>query len=281
MASDVLDRAAADEPDELTAEALVPRPTFLQRHERWILPSATIAAILVAWEVYGRLSDINPLFFSYPSRIWVALVLWVRGPFLTDLATSGTEFGVGMLIGLLGIPVGLVVGSVRRLRAALDPIIDGLYSTPMLALTPLFVIWFGLGIVSKVAVVALMAFFPLVINTAEGVSTVERSLLRAARSFGANRTQTYVDVIFPATLPFIVSGMRLAIGRAIVGVVIGEFIAAVDGIGYRIRATAGVFNTPAYLAGVGVLIVASVLLNLALKRLEKRLAPWRLGQRTT
>lgn len=271
--------ATATPAEELTADALVPEPTTLQRYERLFLPTVTIVAILALWELYGQVTEINPLFFSYPSRIFTALVEWVRGPFFGDLATSATEFGIGMLIGLLGIPLGLVIGSVRRLEMAFDPIINGLYSTPMLALTPLFVIWFGLGIASKVAVVALMALFPLLINTAEGVTTVDRNLVRAAQSFGANRLQTYVDVIFPSTVPFIVSGMRLAIGRAIVGVVIGEFIAAVDGVGYRIRATAGVFNTPAYLAGVAVLIVASVLLNLLLKRLEKRLAPWRAGQR--
>ncbi|HEY9565491.1 MAG TPA: ABC transporter permease [Nocardioides sp.] len=192
-----------------------------------------------------------------------------------DLATSGHEFVVGLALGAIGIPAGLIVGSVRRLGLALDPIINGIYSTPTLALTPLFVIWFGLGIESKVAIVFIMAFFPLLINTAAGVKTVDDRLIQAARSFGAGRIHLYRDVIFPGTLPFIISGIRLAIGRAIIGVVIGEFIASVEGIGYRIRAAAASFKTDEYLAGVMILIVISIVLNVLLKALERRLAPWR------
>lgn len=169
----------------------------------------------------------------------------------------------------------MIIGSVKRLSLALDPLINAVYSTPTLALTPLFVIWFGLGLASKVAIVTLMVFFPLVINTAAGVRTVDRQLVNAARLFGAGKLELYRDVIFPGTLPFIVSGMRLAIGRAIIGVVIGEFIASVEGVGYRIRAAAATFRTAEYLAGVMVLVVFSIGLNVLLKAAESRLARWR------
>lgn len=249
--------------------------SWLRRHERGLLPAATAVALLAAWELYGRLGSINPLFFSYPSHIAQALVDYARGPLPTDLAVSSLEFAVGFALASVAVPLGLVIGTVRRLRLALDPLINGLYATPLLALTPLLVLWFGIGVVSKIAIVALMAFFPLVISTIEGVVTVDTSLLRAARSFGANRWQLHRDVIFPSVLPFVVSGTRLAIGRAIMGVVIGEFIAATAGIGYRIAEAAGVFDTSRLLAAVAILVLAAVLLNLLLKTAETRLARWR------
>lgn len=258
-----------------THEDLIPTPGFFARWAYILLPAVTMVLILAVWEIYARVKGINPLFFSYPSEIWRGFVTWYQGPLFGDLKTSATEFVVGLLLGAIGIPVGLVIGSVRRLSLALDPLINGLYSTPTLALTPLFVIWFGLGLQSKVAIVTILAFFPLVINTADGVRTVDRQLVQAARSFGAHRIQLYRDVIFPGTLPFIVSGIRLAIGRAIIGVVIGEFIASVDGVGYRIRAAAASFRTAEYLAGVMVLIIFAIALTSLLKVAERRLAPWR------
>ena len=145
----------------------------------------------------------------------------------------------------------------------------------MLALTPLFVVWFGLGIASKVAVVFLMAVTPLLINTIAGVSTVDTGLMRAALSFGAGPLALYRDVILPASTPFIVAGIRLAVGRAIVGMVLGEFIASVGGVGYRILNAAALFQTAQYLAGVFLLVVASLILNALIGVLERRVAPWR------
>lgn len=270
-------RKATDQslPEEITAADIAPPVTFFARHERLLLPLLTMLAILAAWELWGRLGNISPLFFSYPSRIVGGFLSLARTTLVEDMRVSGIEFALGLAIALIGVPFGMLVGSTRRLRLALDPIINGAYATPTLTLTPLFVIWFGLGIVSKVALVAIMAFFPLVINTIEGVRTVDPTLIRAVRTFGARRREVYTDVVFHAIVPFIVSGLRLAIGRAIIAVVIGEFIAATAGIGYRIRAMAAVFRTSEYLAGVIVLVSAALLLNMALKKLEAHLAPWR------
>lgn len=249
---------------------------LLVRHERLALPLLVVAAVLTGWEAAGRLGHIDPLFFSYPSAMWQALLELAAGPLARDVRTSALEFagGLGLAIAV-AVPSGLGIGASRRLQHALDPIIDALYATPILALTPLFVLWFGLGMASKVAVVALMAFFPLLINTAEGVKTVDRTLVQAVRSFGAGRWDVYRDVIVPSVVPFMVSGLRLAIGRAVMGVVIGEFIAATEGLGYRIRAAATMFETSRYLAAVAVLVVTSALLNIAVRRVEDRLAGWR------
>lgn len=251
------------------------RPTWFKKRERLVLPLAALALIVAAWEAAGQAGMINPLYFAYPSQIVPAFADWWANGMLTDLTASAKAFSLGLTIALVGVPIGVVIGSVRRLDLALDPIINALYSTPMVALTPLFVIIFGLGLPATSAVVALMAVFPLLILTIEGVKTVDKSLLRATVSFGANRWDVYRDVMLPSIVPFIVSGLRLAIGRGIIGVVIGEFIGAVAGVGYRIRADAGVFNTPRYLAGILVLVAVSVTLNVGLRRLERVMSPWR------
>lgn len=252
-----------------------PGPVRRLLAQQTLLPAATLVVLLLAWELYGRLGGIDPLFFSYPTRIWQGLLELAAGPLAGDLQTSATELALGLTIALPGIPLGVVVGRTRTLRAALDPLINGLYATPILALTPLLVIWFGIGMASKVAVVALMAFFPLVITAIEGATTVNPDLIRAARSLGASRWRISQDVILPGILPFLVGGLRLAIGRAIMGVVIGEFIAAVDGLGYRIRLAAEAFRTDQYLAGVAILVAVAIVMNAGLKTLEARLATWR------
>jgi NitT/TauT family transport system permease protein len=275
------DQAAAVPPDEeqsraaLTSIMQATRPSWWKRRERVLLPTAALIVILACWEAAGQLGLINPLYFAYPSQILPAFGDWAENGMAADLAASGKAFGIGLSLALVGVPIGVVVGSFKKLDLALDPIINALYATPMVALTPLFVIIFGLGLPATSAVVALMAVFPLLILTIEGVKTVDKSLLRATRSFGANQREVYRDVMLPSIVPFIVSGLRLAIGRGIIGVVIGEFIGAVAGVGFRIRADAGVFNTPRYLAGILVLVAVSVALNVALRRLERTLSPWR------
>jgi taurine transport system permease protein len=263
------------QPEPITAEALARPQSFYSRNEASILPWIALVVLIVGWEVYGRLGNLSPLFFSYPSEIAEGWLELARSTLLHDLRISGIEFALGLGIALIAVPVGMVIGSIRRLRLAVDPLVNALYSTPILALTPLLVIIFGLGIASKVAIVAIMAFFPLLISTIEGVGTVDPSLQRAARSFGANQLDMYRDVVFPAIIPFLISGLRIAIGRAIIGVVIGEFIGATAGIGYRIRALASVFKTPEYLAGIVTLMTIAVVLNVLLKVLEKRVAAWR------
>lgn len=256
------------------------RSTALRRQrqdrlERWLLPTLLVVLLFGVWELAGLIYHPNPLFFSYPSKIAVALVAYASNGLWSDLAVSATEWAIGMAIALTAIPLGMVIGRSRRLIYALDPLINALYATPILALVPMFVIWFGLGIESKVAIVAVIAFFPLIITIIEGARTVDKVLVDAVRSFGATSRDVYLDVITPGILPFIVSGMRLAIRSGIIGVVIGEFLGAIGGIGYSIRVFASVFQTASYLAGVLILVGISVILNVLLKMAERRLTPWR------
>lgn len=252
------------------------RRHWVARNQQRLLPVATVVVILALWEVLGRLAHWNPLFFSYPSQIWSGFVELAGGPLWSDLRVSGSEFVLGMVLSvLIAVPAGLVLGSSRHLYWAFDPIVGALYSTPVLVLAPLLVIWFGLGIASKVAIVVILSTFPIMINLTEGVRGTDRVLLRAAASFGATRRHLYRDVVLPSVTPFFITGLRLAVGRAMIGVIVGEYIASTQGIGFQINADAELFATARYLAGVMVIVVFSVAVMELLKLLEKRMAPWR------
>lgn len=258
------------------ARKVPPRQGWLERHRSRLLPVATVVAILAIWQVLGVTVRFNPLFFSYPSAIWTGFIQLVDGPLAKDLQVSGTEFILGMGISIaIGVPCGLVMGMSRNLYYAFDPVVSALYSTPVLVLAPMLVIWFGLGITSKVAIVVILSTFPILINLTEGVRNTDPAILRAARSFGASRLRIYRDIVFPASAPFLVAGLRLALGRALIGVVVGEYIASTTGIGYQINSDAEVFATSRYLAGIAIILVFAVVSMELLKLLERKLAPWR------
>lgn len=258
-----------------------PKAHWFNRRRAQLLPVVTAVLILLVWELLGRTMHWNPLFFSYPSKIWSGFLSLAGGPLLGDLQVSGTEFALGMAISIaIAVPLGLVMGTVRNFYYAFDPIVSALYSTPVLVLAPLLVIWFGLGIASKVAIVVILSVFPIAINLTEGVRNTDRTLLSAARSFGASRWRIYRDVLFPSVVPFFVTGLRLSLGRAMIGVVVGEYLASTKGLGFQINSDAEVFATARYLAGIAVILVFSVLCTELLKLLERRLAPWGQASRT-
>ncbi|TDF93223.1 ABC transporter permease [Paenibacillus piri] len=239
-------------------------------------PVITICTILLVWEVIGNLGFIDPFLFSWPSKIMKSMWQFtLNGVVFRHLMISMIEVGVGFIIALIGIPIGLALGYWRKLDYAFDPIIIALYTTPIVALTPLFILWFGLGTLSKIMMVFTMSIFPILINTMAGVKTTEASLLKAARSYGANELQIFREVIFPSSLSYIITGIRLGIGRAMIAMVVAEMLASTQGIGYAIRHASELFKTGEYLGYVAVLMVLSVLLNQLLKLLERKISPWR------
>jgi ABC-type nitrate/sulfonate/bicarbonate transport system permease component len=239
-------------------------------------PFFTILAILVIWEIVGLTGLIDPFMFSWPSKIILeAWFFTVNGSVFKHLLISLFELGIGFGLALIGIPIGLAVGYWRKLEYSFDPIITALYTTPMVALTPLFIIWFGLETLSKVMMVFTMSIFPILINTMTGVKMTEPSLIKAAKSYGASEFQMFKEVIFPSTMSYIMAGIRLGLGRAMIAVVVAEMLAANKGIGYAIRHASELFRTAEYLAYVGVLMVVSVLLTEWLKVIERKISPWR------
>lgn len=239
-------------------------------------PMVTLIIILVIWELCGWLNWIDPFMFSWPSKILIQM--WdftLSGEVFKHLAVSAIEVSFGFAMALIGIPIGLMMGYWKKLELAFDPFVTALYTTPMIALTPLFVLWFGLETLSKVMMVFALSIFPILINTMSGVKMTDASLIKAARSYGASEFQIFKEVIFPSAIPLIITGIRLAIGRALIAVVVAEMLSGNVGIGFAIRHASELFQTAEYLAYVVVLMIVSVLLTELLKILEKKLAPWR------
>jgi NitT/TauT family transport system permease protein len=234
----------------------------------------------VVWEIVARYVVANPLFFSPLSAVFVAAVaLWSSGELQQHMLTSFIEFAGGFLLAcVLGILCGIAMASSRWLRDCFDPWVSMLYATPTIALGPLFILWMGIGLASKIAIIVLISMFPILINTMAGVRAADRTLIEVARSFGASSAQIYWKIRLPTALPFIIAGLRVSVARALVGVVVAELFGARDGLGFLIVASAQSFDTAGLFVGVLVLAVWGVLAVEFLKWLERWLAPWRFAQ---
>lgn len=233
-----------------------------------------VALILLVWEITGPF--ISSIFFSYPSRIAIAFVeLTASGELPYYLAQSLEVMLYGLLSAIVvGIPLAVAMARIRKLDWALDLPINALYATPMVALVPLLVLWFGIYLKAKIIVVFLFAVFPILINTYQGVRECDKSMLEVARSFRSSEWQVWQDVLLPFALPFIAAGIRLAIGRGLVGMVIAEFYTTISGLGFMITRYANVFEMDKTFVPVFVLMILGVSLTTALKWLERRIAPW-------
>jgi ABC-type nitrate/sulfonate/bicarbonate transport system permease component len=235
---------------------------------------ASLAVVLLAWEGFGR--DINPVFGSYPSAIAVAFVdLTWSGKLGTALIESLQPFVAGYGLAILsGVPLGLVIGRYRVVAAALGIYVTAGYAMPLVALVPLLVLWLGLGFAVKTAVVFLMSVFPVCINTWLGVTAVPRSLIDVGKSFVAPDTVILRRIILPATLPYIMAGIRLAVGRAVVAMVIAEFYTSLSGLGAIIQNAANSFDTATMFVPIVVLLVMAVGLTGLIGAVERLVAPW-------
>jgi ABC-type nitrate/sulfonate/bicarbonate transport system permease component len=250
--------------------------SFLQKNERPILAGGTALAFLVLWEALPAFGLVNPFFTSSPTRILAAAQWLFAHGLWNDIRVSLTEFALGMgLAILLSLPIGLLLGWYRRLNAMFEPFITMLNATPRVALLPLVILWLGIGIESKVAAVFLGAFFPLVVNLMAGVRTVDETLLKCARSFGASDRQVFSTLIMPSCVPFFVAGMRLALGRGLVGVVVGEMLAATAGIGYMMNLASSTFQMDKVFVGLLLLAGFGYVFTEILKRLETKFDSWR------
>lgn len=248
------------------------QPPFWQR--RPFYRYGFLLLILVLWELLGPL--VNPIFFSYPSKIALAFYhLTASGELLYYLMQSLQVllYGLGFAI-VIGIPLAVLMARVKPVDWALDLPINALYSTPMVALVPILVLWFGIHLQAKVIVVFLFAVFPILINTYQGVRECDRNMLEVARSFRATEWQMWRDVLLPFAVPYIAAGVRLAIGRGLVGMVIAEFYTTITGLGFMITRYANIFEMDKTFVPVIMLMVLGVTLTAGLKRLERRVAPW-------
>jgi NitT/TauT family transport system permease protein len=233
-----------------------------------------LVLILLLWEILGPL--VNPIFFSYPTKIAAAFVSLTVSGELPHYLLQSLEvlfYGLGIAIAI-GIPLAVVMARVRPIDWALDLPVNALYATPMVALVPVLVLWFGIYMKAKIIVVVLFSVFPILINTYQGVRECDKNMLEVARSFRSSEWLIWKDVLLPFALPYIAAGIRLAIGRGLVGMIIAEFYTTISGLGFMITRYANIFEMDKTFVPVIVLMFLGVTLTALLKRLERRIAPW-------
>lgn len=245
-----------------------------RRLPRPVITLISVTALLLLWEFFGR--DVNPVFGSYPSAIAVAFWdLATTGKLWSALWESLQPFMAGYLLAVvIGVPIGLIVGRFRLMEAAFGIYITAGYAMPLVALVPLLILWLGLGFKVKVAVVFLMSLFPICINTWLGVNAVPKSLIEVGKSFVASDSVILRRIVLPATLPYIMAGIRLAVGRAVVAMVVAEFFTTISGLGAIIINSANNFDTATMFVPIVVLMVLAIGLNSLIGFVEHRVAPW-------
>lgn len=239
-----------------------------------LLRLISLVAILVVWEFYGR--SVNPILFTYPTAIAQAAVEVIRsGELWKYLSASLIVFVQGVALGtIVGIPIGVLMARFHVVDTILEMYINALYAMPTVAIVPLLVLWFGFDTLAKTVIVFLFTVFPMILNTYQGVRNVDPNLLEVALSFNSSERRLWSDVIIPSALPYIIVGMRLAIGRGLVGIVIADFYTAISGIGYLIVQYANSFETAKLFVPILTLMILGMALTWALGVVERRITPW-------
>jgi ABC-type nitrate/sulfonate/bicarbonate transport system permease component len=262
---------------ELPATRAQPRKS-LAASARVVVGLAAIALFLIAWQIVGANEIIRSDLISYPSEVAQTLVqMAASGELGTNALVSLQEFLLGFVPAILiGVAAGTAFGLSSRLHALFEPLIVMLNTSPIIAFVPVVVVWFGVGTESKAIMVFLAAIIPIVINTVAGITEVHESWVRACRAFGAKRPQVIAKAILPGALPAIMVGIRLSVGRAVVGLIAAEMYVSVRGIGRLIQ----VYSTSARAAEIFVLVTVvsafGFLTVTLLRRIETWLAPWSL-----
>ena len=261
-------------------ELYTPSRSLWRQFESTIYGTASIVILLALWEVLPRVVTMSAgtkLFFTTPSQVVGTLwTMFATGSIWTPLGVSASGFGLGLAFSIVvGLPLGVLIGRSRTLNAMLDPFITAFNATPRLVFLPLVMLWFGLGLWSKVIIVFIGALFPILINTYEGVRNADKTLINVVRSFGASEWDIARLVVVPNAMPYILAGLRLAIGRAVLGVVVAEFFGSESGLGVMMVQAAGRYQVDVVFSGLIVFAVLSLALSAMVQLLENRLSRWR------
>jgi ABC-type nitrate/sulfonate/bicarbonate transport system permease component len=243
-------------------------------HPVWIR-IVSVAIFLGVWEYFGR--RIDPLFLAAPSKIAEAAVdMAVSGELLQALLSTLYPFAIGMVISILGgIVIGVAMAQWRLVEYILDPFVNAMYSIPRVALVPLIMLWAGLGVGSKIIILVSIAIFPVIINTFAGIRDVRHSMIEVGRAYCATDTQIFFKIIVPSAIPFLMTGIRLAVGLGIIGIVVAEFFTAQTGLGGIIIRYANLFATARMFVPIIVIGLLGVVLTEMVRAIEVRLSRWR------
>jgi ABC-type nitrate/sulfonate/bicarbonate transport system permease component len=271
--------------------ALSRRP---EEQERVILGALVVVLFLFFWEglergwwadvlrpLIGASADrwtVKPIFISSPTRVATAAyrMFFVTGEIWPDLKASATEYALALLLAVvLGAPLGLAAGWYRRLSYAVAPFLTGLNATPQIALLPIIIVWFGTGLASKVLIVFLLAVLPIAISAQSGVRTIDPRLIRLASSFGASECRRFRTIVVPSTVPYLLTGVRLAIGRGMIGIVVGEIYGSAAGVGAMINQAGSRFQTDKVFVGILAIVIAGSILAEIVRQVERLVEVWR------
>ena len=263
-------------------------------HERAVLGALMVILFLVAWEGFSRgwwaellqpllgaaaeRLRLKPIFISSPTLVAQAAwrMAFVTGEIWRDLAASAVGYGLGVALAIaVGIPLGLAASWYRRLSYAVEPLLAALNATPQVAFLPLIVLWVGTGLPARVLVIFLLAVLPIAINAHAAVRTTDARLVRLAKSFGAGEWRLFRTIILPSTVPFLLAGLRLAVGRGMIGVVVGEIYGSAAGIGAMINQAGARFQTDKVFVGVLTIVAIGAILVELVQAIERRVEAWR------
>ncbi len=245
-----------------------------RRYRELAIRLASLTIVLTGWELLG--GKLDPVLFATPSKIAAAAVAMIAsGELWNYLWPSLIVLLNGLaLAAVFGIGIGLVLARFRALDVAFEMYITFLYATPTVALVPLIVLWAGFESTAKIIILFLFAFFPLVINTYQGVKNVDPKLIEVGKAFRCSERQLWWNIVLPAVLPFIVTGLRLAVGRGLIGMVLADLYTAISGIGYLIVRTASTYRIDKMFVPIVTLGLLGITLTALLRLVEKRVAPW-------
>jgi len=252
--------------------------TWLKNHPN-VIRAVAVAIFFVIWEVAGR--DVSPLFLSPPSRIFsAAWTITISGELPKAFLDSMIPFLIGLAISIVGgIAIGVLIAQFWLIEYILDPFINALYAIPRVALVPLIILWAGLATAGKVTILVSIAIFPVIINTYSGIKDVRGSLIEIGRAYGATERQIFFKIVLPAAIPYVMAGIRLAVGLAIIGMIVAEFFTAITGLGGLIVNYANTFATAKLFVPIVVLGLFGVALTELVQYFERRLSRWRILER--
>lgn len=269
-----VDVIAATERKRLAQRARLRQAKRRRRILMWSVRLLSLAIVLGAWQWYG--SSVNPILFAPPTK--VAHEFWVLtadGTLPSALLESLREFGIGLGAAILvGIPLALAWARFDLVDWAIQGYVNALYATPLVAIVPLLVLWFGFGLKAKVVIVFLFAVFPVMLSTYQGARSVDRELLEVAQSFGSKELQTWRHVVLPSSVPFIAAGLNIGVGRALVGLIIAEFYTSAGGLGYLVLAAGNTFQTAKMFVPIIVVMALGVVLLGATRTIKLKVSPW-------
>lgn len=252
-------------------------PRSLPKAVIFVLRLTLIVTVLAIWEILARLKMIDTFFFSQPTEILIDLAeSFAEGEITPHIAVTLKEALSGLLLGTLaGIVAAVTLVKLEILAKVLDPLIMAFYGIPKLTLGPIFILWFGLGMESKIFLAALMVFFLVLFNAYAGFRNVDQTLISAVKLMGASHSQIMRKVILPSAMPWLLAGVKAGLGAALLGAIVGEYIGANSGLGWMVEYAGGMYDIARVFTCIIVLMLLMAALNAALNLAERRLLKWR------